>query len=141
MFNKKKPENTEKKLKIETTIGEMAKVEGNFNSDSDTRINGSVEGEIEIHGKLFIGESSKIKATIVAEELIVAGEVEGNVDIDYNVNILASGKLVGDILLGGDLIIEPGAIFIGSSKMQDKIDEDLDTEDFEDINDDDLDID
>jgi len=129
---------------VMTIIGEMSVVEGSFTSDADAEINGNVEGEIDVNGKLIIGETAKIKSSIKAEELSVKGDVIGNIDVAGNVVIDRSGRVTGDITLGGDLIIEPGAVFIGASKMQERtvannID-DLELDDTDSL-DDDLDID
>lgn len=137
MFKSNKDSNLQKDSDNLTIIGEDAKIEGNFISEGDATICGSVDGDIEVNGRLIIGEKAKIKANIKAEDVAINGFVEGNVISDTNVSISAQGNLVGDITLSGNFTIEPGAVFIGNSKMQEKEAESTTDE----ISDDDLDLD
>lgn len=131
MFNKSS-ENKKTKLdkSIETVIGESAKIEGNFVCDNGAEIKGTIDGGVEVNGKLIIGVTAKIKADVQAEEIIVEGEIDGNISSDGNVTISETGKVVGDISLAGNFIIEPGAVFIGASKMQ-KVEKEGDLDEME----------
>ena len=49
--------------KPETVIGTNTSIVGSLKSDGNIRIDGSVEGDIEILGNLIIGETGRVIAT------------------------------------------------------------------------------
>ena len=113
----------------ETIISSMVKISGSLTSDGDVRINGTLEeGEINAKGTVFVGEDGTVKANIKADRCVVAGTVEGNVKASESVEILSSGKINGEIISGGHLIIESGGVFIGKSSMNETAKKDNDIE-------------
>lgn len=105
------------KEKVETMIGKGSKMTGNIYSSGSIRVEGRVEGEIKSAGDLFIGEEALVIASIHCKNIIIAGEVQGNVDVVEKLEILPSGKLFGDIKMS-KLIIEDGATFKGRSEAR-----------------------
>lgn len=105
--------------KINTLIGKNTTVEGNIKSQGSVRIDGNVNGKIEIQGNLIIGESSKIEADILTDNISVSGEVLGNITAKKQVQITSTGKVFGDIDVQ-NLIIDEGAVFEGKCKMNKK---------------------
>jgi len=57
-----------------------------------------------------------IKGEVFAQRLLVSGEIMGNCDCQ-NIEILAGGKIIGDIM-SANLIIESQGYFEGNSKIK-----------------------
>lgn len=102
--------------KVETILGAGTKIDGNINSKGSLRVEGTVVGEIKVEGDLFLGEDAKIKTKVEARNVIVAGEIEGNVIANNKLEILPTGKVNGDIQMK-IIKIEEGAKFEGNSKI------------------------
>jgi cytoskeletal protein CcmA (bactofilin family) len=101
---------------INTFIGEETEFKGVLNSQGSIHIEGTVEGEINSQGEVYLGLKCKAKANITAQKVIIAGELLGNVEAIKGLKICSQGKVYGD-LTGDRLIIEEGAIYKGKVNM------------------------
>jgi len=101
---------------VDTIIGKDTKLQGYIHSQGTIRIDGTVEGEINSQGDVYIGETSHIKANIFAKRVIVAGEVIGNIEAVHDLEICSTGKVYGNIT-GDRLMIDEGAIYKGKVNM------------------------
>jgi cytoskeletal protein CcmA (bactofilin family) len=102
--------------KIETVIGPNANFKGVVQSDGGLRVDGVVEGNIQIAGNLIIGETGKVIAEVVAQNVSVAGALKGTVKAQGRLEILSTGRVWGDISVASFLIDE-GGFFRGQSVM------------------------
>jgi cytoskeletal protein CcmA (bactofilin family) len=100
---------------IESTIGPNTHIKGNLQSDGGLRIDGIVEGTVEITGNLVVTESAKIRADIKANNISVAGAIQGNISAT-RVEILDTGRVWGDVTVKS-LLINEGAYFRGQTFM------------------------
>ncbi|SNX55103.1 polymer-forming cytoskeletal protein [Thermoanaerobacterium sp. RBIITD] len=105
--------------KIDTIIGKNTTLEGSIKAQGAMRIDGNISGKIEVQGNVIIGESSKIEADIITDNISVSGEVTGNITVKNQAQITSSGKVYGDIEVQ-NLIIDEGAVFEGKCKMNKK---------------------
>jgi cytoskeletal protein CcmA (bactofilin family) len=80
------------------------------------RIDGSVDGEIQCHGRLTIGEGAEIRARISGQIVIIQGRVEGNVTAKEKVELIAPARLFGNINTPR-LTIAEGVVFDGDCSM------------------------
>jgi cytoskeletal protein CcmA (bactofilin family) len=110
--------------KPETVIGSNTSFVGTLKSDGNIRVDGSVEGEIEVLGNLIIGATGRVIATLKAQNIHVSGAVKGQVIATEQLEISPTGKIWGDIT-AASLHIEPGGLFRGQSAMASNIDEPL----------------
>jgi len=101
---------------VNTVIGEDTHFTGSLNTQKSVRIEGFFEGEIISQGEIFVGENSKVKANLIAKNVVVAGEVIGNIEAINGLEIYRSGRVVGDIT-GDHLYVEEGAIYKGRVNM------------------------
>ena len=101
---------------VNTIIGSESEFRGVINTQRSIRIEGSLEGEINCQGEVFIGEKSKIKANIFGKKVYIAGEVIGNIETVSGLEIAKTGRVYGDIS-GDHLIIEEGGIYKGKVNM------------------------
>ena len=93
-----------------------SKIVGNITADSDYRIDGLVEGDLQCPGKVVIGEAGKVKGTIGCQNAEIMGLLEGKISCSNQLSLRASGKIVGDVNTK-TLIVEPGALFNGTCSM------------------------
>ncbi|MEW6662008.1 MAG: bactofilin family protein [Bacillota bacterium] len=114
MLGKKQAINVDK---MDTLIGKETMIAGKITANGTLRIDGRVEGEVLSQGDVIIGEGAKVQASVQARNLLVAGELKGNVAVSGRVEMAATSKLEGDIQVG-TLIVEDGALFLGSCTMQ-----------------------
>jgi cytoskeletal protein CcmA (bactofilin family) len=96
------------------TIGKAVKVVGQIFTKEDLYVDGDVEGTIESQdNKVTIGPNGRVQASIKARDVIILGQVQGNVETSDKVDIRKDAKLVGDIITSR-ISIEDGALFKGS---------------------------
>lgn len=96
------------------TIGKAVKINGQIFSKEDLYVDGDVEGTIEaLEHKLTIGPNGKLQAGVRAREVVILGQVKGNVEAHDRIDIRKDARLVGDIKTAR-IIIEDGAYFKGS---------------------------
>src|SRR6185312_14660988 len=77
-------------------------------------VDGDVEGTIEsAESKVTIGATGRVQASVKAREVVILGQVQGNVEATDKVDIRREAKLVGDITTAR-ISIEDGALFKGS---------------------------
>jgi cytoskeletal protein CcmA (bactofilin family) len=96
------------------TVGKSVKIVGQIYTKEDLYVDGDVEGTIEsLENKVTIGPNGRVQASIKAREVIILGQVQGNVETSDKVDLRKDAKLVGDITTAR-ISIEDGAIFKGS---------------------------
>ncbi len=98
---------------INSIVGEGSELKGEFKVNGVLRIDGTFSGEIKTNGKVIIGKTGHVKTDIHAGIIVIGGVVEGNVYATEQVSLLATGKLLGDIITPS-LVVEEGVIFEGN---------------------------
>jgi cytoskeletal protein CcmA (bactofilin family) len=95
------------------TIGKAVMVKGQIFSREDLYIDGDVEGNVELaEHRLTVGPNGKVKAGVKAREIVVLGNIQGNVEATDKVEIRKDARLIGDIKTAR-IVIEDGAYFKG----------------------------
>ena len=102
-------------MPIESTIGPNTHIQGNVQGDGGLRIDGVVEGTIELTGNLVVTESAKVLAEIKANNVSVAGAIQGNIEAN-RIEILDTGRVWGDLTIKS-LLINEGAYLRGQTFM------------------------
>jgi cytoskeletal protein CcmA (bactofilin family) len=105
------------KEEINAFLGKDTEFEGKFSFTGAVRIDGKFTGEIESSGTLIVGETATIESRIHVADMIISGEVNGDVVAENKIEISVPGKLFGNIQTP-KLVIEEGVIFEGKCKMQ-----------------------
>ncbi len=72
-------------------------IEGKIEGTGNVRIVGRFKGEVSVKGDLTIEPGAHISGEILAENIIVRGEVEGNIHATARVELSESGVLTGDL--------------------------------------------
>jgi cytoskeletal protein CcmA (bactofilin family) len=99
-----------------TVIGEGLTVEGEFTSEEEVVVFGTLRGTLNSGGAVSVGGGGVIEADINAQSLSVAGHVTGNVASQDRVDIQTGGRLIGDVR-ASRLTIADGASFKGNVDM------------------------
>jgi cytoskeletal protein CcmA (bactofilin family) len=95
-----------------TTIGESMRIKGSIFSREALNLNGELEGSLELENSLTIGPNGKVRADIKATEIVVSGNVKGNMEAIERIVLRKGAHLVGDVKTAG-IVIEDGAFFKG----------------------------
>lgn len=99
-------------------LGANFQVKGEITSDEDLVIEGTVEGLVQLgERKLTLGTTAKVTADIFAGEVVVSGNVKGNVHAKNRIEIKKDGSVIGD-LTTAQILIEDGAYFKGSIEIE-----------------------
>jgi cytoskeletal protein CcmA (bactofilin family) len=100
--------------RVTAWIGHGVVIEGRITSAQDLRIDGKVEGTIEVgdHG-VVIGQSAEITADLAARSILISGSVVGDITAAQRVELKAGASVEGDIT-APRLVIADGAIVNGT---------------------------
>lgn len=101
---------------IESLISSGVEIKGDINSQGSIRIDGQVEGNLNIKGDLFLGEKGKLKGEVKAQNIMIAGRLEGKASAGTRLEIGSTGIIIGDIN-AATLIIDEGGLLDGNSRM------------------------
>ena len=110
MFEKKEGGSTE------TVIAQGVKVEGDFVSPGNVRIEGIVKGTVKADGDLIVTETASIEADVKASSAIIAGEVRGNIMVMEKLELTSTARVHGDIS-GKVLSVVAGAVLDGRCQV------------------------
>tara|TARA_B110000285_G_C14902097_1_gene503778 strand:- start:15 stop:389 length:375 start_codon:yes stop_codon:yes gene_type:complete len=90
---------------------------GEIKSDGDFRIDGTLEGNLTIKGKVIIGAAGVIKGNIEAPNADIEGRISGQLKVIKTLTVKATANISGDVVVG-KLSIEPGATFNATCVMK-----------------------
>ncbi|MDP4094396.1 MAG: polymer-forming cytoskeletal protein [Bacillota bacterium] len=107
---------------FDTLIGVSTILEGNITTEGTIRIDGKVKGDLQVNGDIFVGANAVITGNIFAENIHIAGTVEGNASSRGVLRLLATAKLYGDIQVNS-FVADEGAIFQGKCNMVEALQE------------------
>jgi|SRR5687768_4229139 cytoskeletal protein CcmA (bactofilin family) len=100
----------------ETLIAENLAIEGKIEGAGNVRVAGRFKGDVHVDGNLTIDQGAKVTGGVRASAVIIAGELEGNVDAASRVELLETGVLNGD-LKAGSLTVAAGSRMRGQAEF------------------------
>jgi len=103
----------------DTLIGHGGILEGKVHCDTNLRIEGSFSGEIECSGTVTVGEQSTVHSMIIADEVVIAGKVYGDIYAERQIIMTGTGQLHGNLTTGSLSIME-GGLLNGSVSMKEQ---------------------
>ena len=101
-------------------LGKNINIKGNISGDDDVQIDGKIEGNIKLKGRLDIEQSAIIKGSAVAKTIFIKGAVDGKLAAGSKMFIDHTARIKGKIFTPVISVIE-GAQFNGEIKMVDWI--------------------
>lgn len=107
---------TKRLTATDTLIGQGTIVEGIIHTSANLRVEGELNGNVVTQGEIIIGEFGIAKADIVCQNLTIAGQVYGEVNVSGRLIITPSGQLFGNATVQS-IIVQEGGGFNGQCKM------------------------
>jgi len=101
---------------ISTLISEGCVVAGNLKAPAVARVDGQVNGDVQVAEGLILGEQGVITGNVLTREMVVYGTVQGNIAVE-SLEIKGTGKITGDIATE-TLLVETGGVYNGHLTMQ-----------------------
>jgi cytoskeletal protein CcmA (bactofilin family) len=102
--------------KLDTVVGPETVVKGDFRVVGSLRLDGQVEGRMDIGETLLTGPRAFLKGEAHCGDAVIAGRIEGNVFARETVELQTGAQLFGDVRCKG-LVIQRGGIFQGNCSM------------------------
>ena len=97
-------------------VAKGTKIEGNFHSTENLRLDGVIVGEVKCDRKLVMGEKSHIEGKIAAAEAVVMGTIVGDISVRGTIQLQKTAQVKGNIS-AKYMIVEEGAQFDGECKI------------------------
>ena len=97
-------------------IEKSTTVNGNIISETDLRIDGSMEGTVSTKGKIIIGKDAKVKGTLNCQNIEIDGFFNGIINAIDSLNLKSTCEIEGEVKVG-KLIVEAGAVFNATCSM------------------------
>ncbi len=113
MFGKRNSGSPGREGPLLTVMGETARLEGKFNIADSIQIECEIAGEINVEGKLVIGEKGVVRADAHTADALIMGRYEGNMVATGNVEITSTGRVAGNIETDS-MVISKGGFFNGN---------------------------
>lgn len=101
----------------DTLVAANAVWEGKLRSEGDVRVEGVVQGEVVTTATLVIAEQARVMGTIHARNVLIGGEVEGDVFCEERLEVLPGGSARGQIN-SGILVVHEGAYIDSRFQMR-----------------------
>ena len=92
----------------ESVIAADLTIEGKIEGTGDVRIAGRFKGDVNVQGNLTIEHGAKLNGGVRAKQVLVSGELEGNIESASLVELRDSAVLTGD-LKAGSLTVASGS--------------------------------
>jgi cytoskeletal protein CcmA (bactofilin family) len=99
-----------------TYIAPSTKIVGTITGDGPYVFCGAMEGDCDINGPMTLAEGGRWKGTLRATDVVVAGEVDGDVIARERVEIAGTARVTGS-LAGHSIAVAEGAVIEGEIKV------------------------
>lgn len=124
IFQQKNQSREEEKLnvsepnkdEVETVVGPSVNVEGDFSSEGNIIVKGTVAGSVHTSKHISVEQGAKIMANVRAGSAQVSGEVKGNMKVKEVLELTSTARILGDLEVK-TLIVEAGALISGRVMM------------------------
>ena len=102
---------------VETVVGPSVHVEGDFASEGNIIVKGTVSGSVSTSGLLTVEEGAKILANVRAGNAIVSGHIKGNMLVADRLELTETAQVLGDIQCAV-FAVAAGALVTGKVTMK-----------------------
>jgi len=92
---------------------------GQIESAGNIRIDGKLDGKLTSKGKLVVGKTGYIIGDVACQNASIEGRIEGDVVVEELLFLKSTAFILGDITTQ-KIVVEEGAQFNGSCKMNSK---------------------
>jgi len=102
-------------------LGAGNRIEGNLDLATGLRLDGRVAGRVRSPSTLVVGPTGEIESDdLSVKTLSVSGLVRGKLRIGERLEIRRGGRVFAEVTMGspGGVVLEPGAVFDGTVKIE-----------------------
>jgi cytoskeletal protein CcmA (bactofilin family) len=101
-----------------TVIGKSVVIRGDLSGNEDLYMDGDIEGTITLaDSQLTVGPNARVHANVKVRDIVVFGQLTGNIQATGRVDLRQSASVNGDVL-AGRLSIEESAILKGRVELK-----------------------
>src|SRR5438552_18855913 len=100
----------------ESLIAADITIEGKIEGGGSVRIAGNFKGDVNVQGDLAIESGAKLTGSVRADNVTIAGELEGNVEEATRVELTQSAVVIGDVKVA-TLTVVSGARMRGHAEF------------------------
>lgn len=98
-------------------IGKSVSIKGELSGSEDIYIDGHVEGSVQLgEGNLTVGPNGRVHANIVARNVTIGGNLDGNIQASERTELRKTAVVNGDVQTRR-IAIEEGAFFKGKLEI------------------------
>lgn len=102
---------------MNSILGSGSVFNGTLRMDGGLRVDGTVEGQVDVTGTLTVGHDGLIRGDVSATQAIIGGTVIGTVRAERQLELQSGSRIEGDVFTRS-LIIEEGVFFEGNCRMR-----------------------
>jgi len=102
--------------RLDTVIGPETSVRGDIRVAGGVRLDGQVEGRMDVSETLVTGPRSLLKGELHCRAAVIAGRIEGDIYAADSVELQTGAQVFGNISSRG-LVIQPDCLFQGNCSM------------------------
>ena len=102
--------------RLDTVIGPQTSVRGDFHVTGGVRLDGQVEGRMDVSETVVTGPKSLLKGELHCRAAVIAGRIEGDIYAEETVELQTGAQVFGNISSRG-LVIQPDCMFQGNCTM------------------------
>ena len=102
---------------VETVVGPSVTVEGDFSSEGNIVVKGTVSGSVKTSKLLTVEKGARIMANVKAGNAIISGIVKGNVKVIERLDLHDTAQVAGDVECKV-LAVAAGALIQGKLMMK-----------------------
>jgi len=99
-----------------TTLAKDLMIEGRVRTPGDAIVWGTLQGDIEVGGRLRAMPGSHVQGTVIAAEAHLQGTVDGPVNVTGKLEVAPTARVEGDVQ-AGTLAIAEGAVLLGTMRI------------------------
>lgn len=102
--------------KNSTVVTKGLTMSGALHGEGVVQIEGTLEGEVDLDGTLVVTETGLVKGPVVANEVRIAGSIQGSIIARSHLWLERTGRIEGDVSTAS-LVVEAGGQFEGRCTM------------------------
>ena len=110
------PGNSAPKALKESVLAAELTIEGKIEGAGHVRIAGRFKGDVHVQGNVTIDQGAVVTGEVKADVVIIAGQLDGNVEAVTRVELVSTGLLNGD-LKAGSLTVAAGSRMRGRAEF------------------------
>jgi len=97
-------------------ISKGTRIEGQFVSQENVRLDGVIKGEVKCESRLVMGESGKIEGKVRTKDADIHGTIEGEILVFGSLQLRSTARIHGNIT-ATTMSVEEGASWTGECKV------------------------